>query len=89
MPGSYEVYAHIPFDWATTHRAVYEIQHRGGEAQVIVDQWDYSNDWAKLGRFVLDEGAIQCVVLTNNTDEPGLKTAVGFDAIKWVFAGEE
>jgi hypothetical protein len=50
---------------------------------------DYWDAWAYLGQYVLDKGASQCVILTNRTDEPGQKTTVGFDAVRWVFVKEE
>ncbi|HRU94295.1 MAG TPA: hypothetical protein P5195_03565 [Anaerolineae bacterium] len=88
VPGLYTVYAFIPRDHATTKAAVYTIQHRDGETQVIVDQHKLYDEWAELGQFVFDGGAMHCVILTDRTDEIGLKRRIGFDAVKWVFVSE-
>jgi hypothetical protein len=89
ISGLYAVYAFIPRDNATTERAIYTIRHRGGETEVIIDQHKLYDEWIELGQFVFDAGdSQQCVILTDKTDEIGLKRRIGFDAIKWIFLGE-
>jgi len=54
----------------------------------MIDQHKLYDEWVELGQFVFDEGdSQQCVILTDKTDEIGLKRRIGFDAIKWIFLG--
>jgi hypothetical protein len=86
VAGLYRVYVYIPRDNATTEKATYIIQFKGGEKEVVVNQAKEFNEWVELWPEPLpfDSVSTQCVTLADNTGE-GLKRQIGFDAVKWVW----
>ena len=82
--GRYEVFVHIPSQYATTTRARYWIFHAGGYTLRIVNQVLYSNQWVSLGTYQFRGNSQDYVSLSDVTYEPYLSRYVGFDAVKWV-----
>jgi murein DD-endopeptidase MepM/ murein hydrolase activator NlpD len=87
--GLYEVFAYIPADYATTRQARYRVTHGRGTAEVIVDQYAYSNEWVSLGTYAFSTARPAIVRLSDLTGEPytrdrAQRKQIAFDTVKWV-----
>jgi hypothetical protein len=92
--GLYEVFAYIPARYATTRQARYRVSHRRGTAEVVVDQYAYSNEWAPLGTYAFSTVQPAMVRLSDLTGEPytrdrAKRKQIAFDAVKWVLRSEQ
>ena len=92
--GLYEVFAYIPACYATTRQARYRVTHRRGTAEVVVDQYAYSNEWVSLGTYAFSVVQPAVVRLSDLTGEPytrdqAKRKQVAFDAVKWVLRSEQ
>ncbi len=81
QPGSYEVFAYVPYCYSTTGSARYVIAHAGGETAVALDQAKAAQGWHALGRYTF--GAQGSVTLSSRTGE-ARSLRIAFDAVKWV-----
>jgi hypothetical protein len=83
--GRWEVSIYVPEQYATTKQARYKIVHADGQAQVVVDQSAYHNQWVRLGvyRFAPGRGYLR---LSDVTGERRRGIMVGFDAARWAKA---
>jgi hypothetical protein len=84
--GTWEVWAYIPQNHATTTYARYQVVHADGQTEVPVNQAGYANNWAILGSYRFEPGQ-GYVRLTNFTGEFGRPRMVGFDAICFTRVG--
>lgn len=92
--GLYEVFAYVPARYATTRQARYRVSHRRGTAEVIVDQYAYSNEWVSLGTYAFSAVQPAAVRLSDLTGEPytrdrARRKQIAFDAIKWVLKSKQ
>lgn len=81
--GRYEVFAHVPFRYSTTERAVYWISHSGGFDMRVIDQRATSGEWVSLGTYQFAGTSTDYVVLSSVTSETLGSRLVAFDAIRW------
>lgn len=81
--GRYEVFVHIPSNYASTTSARYWVSHRDGYTLKIVNQMNYSNQWVSLGTYWFQGNNSDYVSLSDVTFETYISTYVGFDAAKW------
>jgi hypothetical protein len=81
--GRYEVYVHIPANYATTTSARYWVSHRDGFTLKTLSQLNYSNRWVSLGTYWFQGNNKDYVSLSDVTYEAYLSRYVGFDAVKW------
>lgn len=79
----YEVFVHIPANYATSTNARYWIAHRDGVTLKTVNQLNYSNAWVSLGTYRFQGNSNDYVSLSDVTFEAYLSRYVGFDAVKW------
>ncbi len=89
--GLYEVMAFIPSRNASSRQARYQVSHRRGKTEVVINQSRYYNQWVSLGRFPFSiSPAMPAVVrLSDKTGEPYTRNKryrkkVAFDAIRFV-----
>lgn len=92
--GYYYISAWIPGDHATTAGATYKIVHAGQEDFVSVNQAVVSGDWVSLGAFEFAAGGGEYIYLDDVVPERdeyphGNWSWIGYDAIKFVYAGTE
>ena len=78
---TYEVFAYIPANHATSRHAVYTIYHNSGQDQVIVNQDANHNSWYKLGDFSFAGTGDEFVELIDETGERDTEFEIAFDAI--------
>jgi hypothetical protein len=83
---TYEIWAFIPWNHATTTSTHYLVQRDGAQiGTVTINQLDISADWVSLGSYSLPAGTRSKVVLDDMTDDPGYAGRdIGFDALKFV-----
>ncbi len=83
---TYEVFAFIPWNHATTESAHYSIERDGVQiGTVTINQLDIYAEWVSLGSYSLPAGRRSKVVLDDMTDDPGYAGRdIGFDALKFV-----
>jgi len=81
QPGSYEVFAYVPYCYSTTRSARYVVAHAGGETAVTLDQAKAAQGWHALGRYTF--GSQGSVTLSSWTGE-ARSLRIAFDAVKWV-----
>jgi hypothetical protein len=86
-PGKYEVFVHIPSNYATTRYARYTVYHAGLWKTTLVNQYIYYDAWVSLGTYAFTADGSEFVFLNDVTGEPYLARQVGFDAVKWVYVG--
>lgn len=79
----YELFVHIPSNYATTTNARYWVSHRDGFTLKTVNQLNYSNTWVSLGTYWFQGNSNDYVSLSDVTFEAYLSRYVGFDAMKW------
>ena len=89
--GLYEVMAHIPSRNASSRQARYQVSHRRGKTEVLINQSRYFNQWVSLGRFPFSiSPAMPAVVrLSDKTGEPYTRNKryrkkIAYDAIRFV-----
>jgi hypothetical protein len=83
--GRYEVSVFVPREHATTRAAKYQVNHRDGRTEVVVDQSRYFDRWVSLGTFGFAEGTAGYLRLTDVTGESFVtKRQVAFDAARWI-----
>jgi len=92
LAGYYYVQAWIPGDHATTRGADYEIHHAGQVDTVTVNQGAISGDWKPLGayQFAADGSefvSLDDVVPEQDVPETGDWAYIGFDAVRFIYAG--
>jgi hypothetical protein len=85
--GSYEVFAYVPAQNATTRSAAYTIVHDGKSSKQTVSQLAVDNAWVSLGVYRFAAGGGEYVQLSDVTGEPQLTRSVGFDAVSFVWRG--
>ncbi|GEM_PF-767098 len=84
-PGTYEVSAHVPSNYATSQQAKYKIWTGSKVEYSTISQQDYSNQWVKLGAYDFQAG-LAAIKLSDNTGESSsLKRTIACDAIKFVY----
>ncbi|MBI4645187.1 MAG: C39 family peptidase [Bacteroidia bacterium] len=66
-PGIYQVFAYIPANYADAQNAIYHIFYNEGQAQVIINQGDYSDEWVSLGEYQFTAGQSGYVYLGDST----------------------
>ena len=83
---TYEIWAFIPWNHATSTSTHYLIQRDGVQiGAATINQLDISADWVNLGSYSLPAGTRSKVVLDDMTDDPGYAGRdIGFDALKFV-----
>ena len=87
-PGDYRIMVKIPSRDATTRRALYRTKTVDGWVKQRVDQAAARGKWVDLGTFRLT--TTPAVKLTDSTGErTSLGRRVGFDAIRFVPAGQQ
>ena len=79
--GYYEVYAYIPFSEAEA--AIYKINSANGVKTSVINQTQYKNEWAKLGKYKFYSGNSGYVRLGDSSSIGG--QAIIFDAVKWIY----
>ena len=79
--GTYEIFAYIPTNHATSRHAVYTISHDGKQDQVVVNQDANRNSWYKLGDFSFAGTGDEFVELIDETGESDTEFEIAFDAI--------
>jgi GH25 family lysozyme M1 (1,4-beta-N-acetylmuramidase) len=80
--GAYRVEVYLPAGAGTTRTARYEVQHSGGEDEIVVDQ-SAASGWVSLGEFFFSQGMGYRVRLTDNTGEPSsTQRRIVFDAVR-------
>jgi murein DD-endopeptidase MepM/ murein hydrolase activator NlpD len=83
--GQWEVSVYVPDQRATTTQARYTVVHADGQAQVVVNQGNYGNQWVRLGVYPFAPGR-GYLRLSDVTGERRRGMMVGFDAARWVKA---
>jgi len=83
---TYEIWAFIPWNHATTMSAHYVIERDGVQIGVVtINQLDIYAEWVSLGVYNLPAGRRSKVSLDDMTDDPGYAGRdIGFDALKFV-----
>ncbi len=83
---TYEIFAFIPWNHATTESAYYSIEQDGAQiGTATINQLDIYADWVSLGAYSLPAGTRSKVVLDDMTGDPGhAGRDIGFDALKFV-----
>lgn len=84
QPGRYEVFVHIPDQYATTAEARYWISHSGGYTMRLLDQSANRGRWVSLGMYQFRGTSADYVSLSDVTYEPWISRQIVFDAVKWV-----
>jgi hypothetical protein len=84
QPGRYEVFVHIPDQYATTARARYWISHTGGHTMRLIDQSSNRGRWVSLGMYQFRGTSDDYVSLADVTYETWISRYIAFDAVKWV-----
>ena len=84
LPGSYDLYAYIPDNYADAIGARYHIETSYGSTMVVIDQSSYANEWVQLGNFWFYPGCAS-VLLGDATGVQG--QYIAFDAMKWEYQG--
>jgi hypothetical protein len=83
--GSYQVYAFIDWDNATTQNARYQIVHNGQTTVFPVDQNSHYAEWVNLGTYSFGSvSSSNYVRLDDVTSETHLSKRIGFDAMAFV-----
>lgn len=92
--GNYEVLVYIPNHDATTRSAKYEVHHRDGVTEKVVNQYNYNNEWVSLGTYPFSAGKSRpgtrdpgYLFLGDVTGEPQETQKVGFSAARFVLGG--
>lgn len=85
--GDYDVWVHVPDDFADTTNAPYEVRHAGGNTTIYVNQSLYFNKWIKLGRFSMYRGQAIRIRQTDLTFEGWGVKNVGFDDVRFEYVG--
>ena len=81
LPGPYQVYAFVPSQNATTHRATYYIYTVSSWLSRTIDQQIYNDEWVLLGTYQLPAN-FAYVQLVADTGEISNTTWIAVDAIK-------
>jgi hypothetical protein len=83
---TYEIFAFIPWNHATSTSTHYLIEQDGAQiGAATINQLAISADWVSLGSYSLLAGTRSKVVLDDMTDDFGYaKRDIGFDALKFV-----
>jgi hypothetical protein len=81
--GTYEVYVHIPSNYATTWQAKYIVDYIHGPTTAFVDQAGLFNQWVSIGTYFLSP-ADASVEVTNQTDSWDTPRNVAADAVRFV-----
>lgn len=87
--GRYRVLAYVPYALSGLIDATevrYRIQSSEGEAEVMVNQRRYANEWVDLGTYQFDAGQRASVVMTNEDGQA--RRSVWADAVMWLPAEE-
>lgn len=82
--GNYELFAFVPEANATSGKARYQVYHHGERVDRVLNQNDYSNEWASLGTYYFNGDGNEFVYLYDNTYESKASTKIAFDALKFV-----
>lgn len=77
--GFYKVYAYIPDSNASATYAQYTIHNSQGDTTIVINQQDFTSEWALLGEFYFNADSISYVKLGDATGVQGQHIA--FDAI--------
>lgn len=87
--GYWQVWVYVPERNATTRQARYRIVHAYGEAEAVVDQSNYLNEWVLVGTYPFEPGQ-GYVRLSDVTGErtQGPPPRVAFDAVCWTEIAE-
>ncbi len=83
QPGEYEIWAYIPANLATTHRAQYTIVHANTFDTRTLNQSLYLNEWVSLGKYYFAATGDEYVLLTDVTYEPDQSAVIVADALKF------
>ncbi len=78
--GIYEVFVHVPSNYATS-QARFKVWHNLGEDVTVVDQTAYYDDWVSIGTYGFDNVIGGYVYLGDATGTDG--NYLGCDAVKW------
>ncbi|KPA19460.1 Peptidase M23 domain protein, partial [Candidatus Magnetomorum sp. HK-1] len=81
----YAVYAHIP-KAKSTAMVRYTIHHSDGDSEFTVNQYNYSNEWVRLGEQSYSFDAGNDGYVSINTKNIENNKSVGIDAILWTTA---
>jgi len=84
--GTYEIWAFIPWNHATTTSTHYMVERDGSPiGTATINQLAISADWVSLGTYSLPAGTHTTVILDDMTNDPGYAHRdIGFDALKFV-----
>jgi len=77
--GQYELWAFIPWNYATSNRTPVRLMKSGSSTAVMsknVDQGAESDTWIRIGSTSLDPTKKYTIVVSNNTGETGKRVAV-------------
>ena len=83
--GRYRVLAYVPYALSGLDDAIdvrYAIRFAGGEAEVIVDDRVYANDWADLGTYTFDPADSPSIAISNLVSAE--QNSIWADAIMWI-----
>lgn len=83
--GSYRVLAYVPFlinGMDDAQQVRYRVRHSDGEAEVLIDQETYANDWIDLGTYAFSPDDKPFVALSNLVEEN--QRGVWADAVVWM-----
>lgn len=79
--GLYEISAYIPAGFSNAQQSKYYISTNQNTSEVIIDQSQYSNEWALLGYLDLTVSRLNTVYLGDNTGIAGQQMV--FDAMRF------
>ncbi|PLX05913.1 MAG: hypothetical protein C0596_15550 [Marinilabiliales bacterium] len=79
--GYYQLAAYIPSSYADAENAPYKITDADGEHTVLINQGDFSDEWAELGVFRYQSGSDFFVYIGDATGTSGQNIA--YDAIRF------
>jgi hypothetical protein len=79
--GFYKVYAYIPF--SNAEAAIYKINSADGVKTSIINQTQFKNAWADLGKYRFYSGTSGYVRLGDSSSIGG--QPIIFDAVKWIY----
>jgi hypothetical protein len=85
----YDVCAFIPNDNADA-RAQYHVSGRDGDSgTIVVDQSQFSNQWAYVGTFYPTATGHIIVHVSDRSDDPAFSTVIGADAMMFIPAADD
>jgi hypothetical protein len=82
---NYEVFVHIPAQFANSTNVRYRVLHAGQRHDRIVDQSRYADRWVSLGTYAFNAANIgkEFVLAYDNTREPNGTRMIAFDAVRF------